>query len=266
MRARTLSLVATAAAVASLAGCAAREVPIVEVAGGCATVHGAKVCTWARMQGAKVVDVGATIPIASIENAPTEVHQMSWPPAMAAGIALPEAIVASTGLHQLTVYWEAMGHPPGPYLTPHFDFHFYSIPAAERMAIDCVDLSKPTALADGYALPDVPLPAEMQPMFGGVKELTGLCVPQMGMHSLLATEMENTALFRGTMVVGYTKGKPIFVEPMITKAMLMEKASFDLAMPVVPGMSPAAPRAFRAEYDAQSSSYRFTFSGFGTGN
>lgn len=266
MRTRTISLVATAAAVTSLAGCAAREVPIVEVAGGCAPVHGAEVCTWARMQGATVVDVGATVPMASIENAPAEVHHMSWPPAMAAGIALPEGVVASTGLHELTVYWEAVGHPPGPYLTPHFDFHFNAIPSSERTAIDCADLSKPTALPDGYALPDIPLPAEMQPMFGGVKELTGLCVPQMGMHALLASEMESTTPFRGTMVVGYTKGKPIFVEPMLTKAMLMEKASFDLAVPVVPGMSPAAPRTFRAEYDAASSSYRFTLSGFGTEN
>jgi hypothetical protein len=248
MRARTLSSLAMVAAVAGLAGCAAREVPITEVAGGCADVFGGQVCTWARMQGDKVVDVGATIPIASIEGAP------------------PDAVVASTGMRELTIYWEAMGHPPGPYLTPHWDFHFYTIPTAERMAIDCVDLSKPAAMPEGFALPDIPLPPEMQAMFGGVKELTGLCVPQMGMHSLLATEMASTTPFRGTMVVGYTKGKPIFVEPMITKAMLMEKASFDLAMPAVPGMTPAPPRTFRAEWDAQANAYRFTFSGFGAAN
>jgi hypothetical protein len=266
MRARTLHLIALAAVVTGLAGCAAREVPITEVAGGCADVFGGEVCTWARMQGDKVVDVGATVPIASVEGAPAEVHHMAWPPEMAAGIPLPEAVVASTGMRELTIYWEAMGHPPGPYLTPHWDFHFYTIPTAERMAIDCVDLSKPTAMPEGFALPDIPLPPEMQPMFGGVKELTGLCVPQMGMHSLLATEMASTTPFRGTMVVGYTKGNPIFVEPMITKAMLMEKASFDLAMPSVPGMTPAPPRTFRAEWDAQANAYRFTFSGFGAAN
>jgi hypothetical protein len=264
MHARTASLVAVAALTAGLAGCAAREVPIVEVAGTCATVYGGEVCTWARMQGDQVVDVGATVPIASIENAPTEVHEMAWPPAMAAGIALPEAVTASTGMRDVTFYWEPMGHPPGPYLTPHFDFHFYSIPAAERMAIDCVDTSKPAAIPEGYSLPDIALPPDMAKTIG-VNELTGLCVPQMGMHALLSSEMESVTPFRGTMVVGYAKGKPIFVEPMLTKAMLMEKASFDLAVPVVPGMSPAAPRTFHAEYDEKSSAYRFTFSGFGSG-
>ena len=265
MRARPAYLVAVATIAALLTGCAARDVPIVEVAGGCATVYGGEICTWSRMQGDQVVDLGATVPITSIENAPAELHLMAWPPEMAAAIALPEAVVASTGMRELTIHWEAMGHPPGPYLTPHFDFHFYSIPSAERMAIDCVDTTKPTTIPDGYTLPDIALPPEMAQAIG-VSELLGLCVPQMGMHAVLTAEMESASPFRGTMVVGYTKGKPIFMEPMVTKAMLMEKASFDLAVPVVPGMSPAAPRTFRAEYDEQTSAYRFTFSGFGIGN
>lgn len=265
MRARTASLVVVAAVAAGLSGCAPREVPIVEVAGDCVTVYGGEICTWARMQGDQVVDLGATVPITSIENAPAEVHSMAWPPEMAGAIALPEAVVASTGIRELTVYWEAMGHPPGPYLTPHFDFHFYTIPSAERMAIDCVDVSKPATIPDGYSLPDITLPPDMAKAIG-VSELTGLCVPQMGMHALLTSEMESATPFRGTMVVGYTKGQPIFVEPMVTKSLLMEKASFDLAVPIVPGMAPAAPRTFRAEYDAQASAYRFTLSGFGTGS
>lgn len=265
MHVRTASLVAVTVVAAGLAGCAAREVPIVEVAGGCAKVHGADVCTWARMQGDRVVDVGATVPIASIENAPGDVHEMAWPPRAAAEIPLPEAIVAATGMRELTVFWEPMGHPPGPYLTPHFDFHFNTIPTAERQAIDCVDTSKPTALPVGYALPDVVLPPDVAKAIG-TSELPGLCVPQMGMHALLSSEMASSTPFRGTMVVGYTKGQPIFVEPMLTKAMLLERASFDLPMPMVPGMTPAAPRSFRAEYDAQASAYRFTFAGFGAAN
>lgn len=95
----------------------------------------------------------------------------------------------------------------------------------------------------------------------GVETLVGLCVPKMGMHSLLTTEMESPDTFRGTMVVGYYRGKPIFIEPMITKAMLMEKKSFELAIPDVPGIG-AHPTKFRAEYDAAKASYRFAFSGF----
>lgn len=265
MRFRNAFPIVMTAVATSLAGCAAPEAPVVDVAGNCATVYGGEVCTWARMQGDRVVSVGATIPIASVENAPAELHHMAWPPEMAAEIPLPDAVAASTGLRHLTVYWEAMGHPPGPYLTPHFDFHFYTIPSAERMAIDCVDVSKPAKISDGYSLPDITLPPDMAKAIG-VSDLPGLCVPQMGMHSLLTSEMESATPFRGTMVIGYIKGKPIFVEPMISKAMLMEKASFDLVVPTVPGLTPAAPRTFRAEYDAQGSAYRFTFSGFGASN
>lgn len=85
----------------------------------------------------------------------------------------------------------------------------------------------------------------------------------MGMHALPASEMEGTAPFRGTMVIGFIGGKPIFAEPMLSKAFLMEKTSFDLAMPTVPGMTPTPPRSFRAEYDAAAGAYKFTLSGFG---
>ena len=99
--------------------------------------------------------------------------------------------------------------------------------ATERDAIDCQDLSKPAAVPAGYGLP----------------------------------EMESKETFRGTMVIGYYQGKPIFIEPMVTRAMLMEKKSFDLAIPDVPGLG-AHPTKFRAEHDAAQSAYRFTFSGF----
>lgn len=246
-------------AIAAALGACAKEVPIVEVQGECADVYGGQVCTWARMQGDSVVDVGATVPLASIENAPADAH-MTWPPTANAALAIPEAAQQQTGLTHLTVYWEAMGHPPGPYLTPHFDFHFYTIAPADRLAIDCVDVSKPAALADGYSLPDQELPPDMAQMTG-VTNLVGICVPQMGMHSLLTAELTSTELFKGTMVIGYTKGNPIFIEPMISKAMLMEKTGFTLPVPTIPGMSGNYPRAFRADFDAQQQAYRFVFGG-----
>lgn len=231
----------------------------VDVAGSCADVYGGQVCTWARTQGDSVLEAGAVVPLASIENAPAHTD-MAWPPPSAAKLGLPESVRAKSGLMDLTMFWESMGHPPGPYLTPHFDFHFYTIPEAEREAIDCKDLSKPAALPAAYGLPDVVLPPEMAQLTGE-STLVGLCVPGMGMHSLLTSEMESSETFRGTMVVGYYRGKPIFIEPMVTKAMLMEKKSFDLAIPEVPGIG-AHPRKFRAEYDAAQNAYRFTFSEF----
>ena len=245
-----------------LLGACSKETPIVETRGECGSVYQGEVCTWARMRGDSVVDLGALVPISSIESAPAE-GEMSWPPKAAAILALPPAVQKASGLTHLTIYWEAMGHPPGPYLTPHFDFHFYTISQEQRTAMDCANLSKPQELPTGYSLPDVALPPPLVSMIGS-STLVGLCVPQMGMHSLLTTELESTSLFRGTMVIGYYEGKPIFVEPMITKAMLLEKKPFDLAIPVVPGQSGSRARSFRAEFDAQQQAYRFVFSDFGS--
>ncbi len=246
-----------------LAACAQEPVAIVEASRDCGDVFGGQVCTWTRMQGDVVVAAGADVPMATIENAPDEMP-MAWPPTISARLPFPEASHAQTGLTELTVYWEAHGHPPGPYLTPHFDFHFYQIPGAERLAIDCADTTKPVELAAGYQLPDLDLPPEMVEMTG-VSTLAGLCVPQMGMHSLLASELESTELFRGSMVLGYYHAAPVFVEPMLTKAMLMERQSFDMAIPTIPGSTGAYPRTFRAEFDPAADAYHFTFSDFAAG-
>jgi hypothetical protein len=260
-RIRGVSGVFTLAGLVLLGACA-KEVPIVETQGECGSMYQGQVCTWARMQGDSMIALGAVIPIASIANAPKDA-EMAWPPLPVTALALPTGAQQRTGFTHLTIFWEAMGHPPGPYLTPHFDFHFYTISPDQRTAMDCSDLSKPSALPSGYSLPDVTLPPPMASMIG-ISNLVGLCVPQMGMHSLLTSELESANVFRGTMVIGYYQGKPIFVEPMITQAMLMEKQSFDLAIPAIPGMG-TRPRVFRAEYDPQQQAYRFVFSDFGTG-
>lgn len=247
---------------AAVTACA-KEVPIVEIGGECAEVFQGRLCTWARMQGDSVLDVGALVPLAAIENAPKDAA-MTWPPTAVATLALPAEAQAKTGLTVLTMYWESGGHPPGPFLTPHFDFHFYTVAPAEKATMDCVNLARPAALAAGYTLPDVALPPPMAAMIG-VDTLVGLCVPGMGMHSLLASEMEGATPFRGTMVLGYYGGKPIFIEPMLSQVMLMEKTAFDLPIPSIPGMTGNYPRVFRAEYDAQQQSYRFVFSGFAPG-
>src|SRR5687768_11990198 len=180
--------------VTALSGCAA-DTPIIEVKGACSPAYGADVCSWAKVQGENVIEVGTTIPIASIEGAPAEVPmQMPMPPA--AAVHLPESVQAKTGMTEFTLYWEPGGHPPQTFMTPHFDFHFYRIPTSERMAIDCKDVSKPAELAAGYVLPDEALPPDVAKMFG-VDTLIGICVPQMGMHSLVGTEFDAKTTFRG---------------------------------------------------------------------
>jgi hypothetical protein len=242
-----------------LLGCAG-EPESVDVAGECGDAYGGTICTWAQMSGADVVSVGATVPLASIEGAPADEH-MHWPPRAATALDLPADAAPISGLMHLTTFWEPMGHPPGPYLTPHFDFHFYLISQEERNAIDCSESGKPVALPVGYGMIDVALPPDMVAMTG-TSTLVGLCVPQMGMHSLLVTELESEDTFRGSMVIGYYQQKPIFIEPMISREMLMEKRSFTLPIPEIPGASGNYPREFRADFDDATQSYRFTFSAF----
>jgi hypothetical protein len=241
----------------------AKEVPVVAVQGECGDAYKGNVCTWAQMKGDSLIEVGATVPLASIENAPNE-EAMVWPPKSLATLQIPAAAAQKSGFDHLTMYWEPMGHPPGPYLTPHFDFHFNMISSADRTAIDCSDAGKPAALPTGYGIVDVPLPPPMAAMTG-TNTLVGLCVPQMGMHSLLNTELQSKDPFRGSMVIGYYHQKPIFIEPMLTRTMLMEKRSFTLPIPNLPGASGVYPHEFRAVYDSTKQAYSFTFSSFASG-
>lgn len=238
------------------AACAKEAPPPQEartVDGECADIYGGQVCTWATIDATdKVTEFGMTVPLATVEGAPAEM-EMAWPPVAQGSIALPEAAQAATGMSHVTVYWEAHGHPPGPYLTPHWDFHFYSIPVAAQTAIDCSDTTKPTTLPVGYALEDAEIP--------GLGVLVGMCVPGMGMHSLPASELTSTEVFTGTMVMGYYGGQTIFIEPMISSAKLLEKASFELPMPEVEGAPADAkrPRSVVATYDAEANAYRIAF-------
>jgi len=260
---RVLAVCTLGFAIVALAGACtggapdADEAPVSVVEGACGDVHGAEVCTWAEVEADRVVRFGANVPIASVENAPAEA-EMTWPPTVAASIPLPAMAQDQLGVQSVKIYWEAHGHPPGPYLVPHFDFHFYTITPDETDAIDCSNLTKPATPPTGYALPDVEIP--------DIGMLVGLCVPMMGMHALLQTEIESEDTFKGTMVIGYYEEQPIFYEPMITKELLMERQTFSLDFPSVPGDQPGVtlPTRFEAEYDEAASAYRFVFSGFGS--
>jgi hypothetical protein len=255
-RVQTIPAVLLALAVGACTG----EEPLTEVKGACADVFKAPVCTWAKMKGKILVEAGAVVPLASIENAPAD-QPVVWPPAAAAEIDMPEPVRQQGGLTHLTMFWEPVGHPTSAFMTPHFDFHFYTVAGSERAAIDCKDLGKPTSLPAAYGLPDIPLPPEMARMMG-VPALIGLCVPQMGMHAILTSDIERKDTISGSMVIGYYKGKPVFIEPMISKAMLMRKQSFDLTIPDIPGLAGAHATKFHAKYDATQQAYRFTFSAF----
>lgn len=239
-----------------LSACAAGFPPEeVTLAGECGDAFGGQLCTWGTADAAgTILAFGVTVPMTAIEGAPED-HEMTFPPVANAVLAMPAEVTAATGVDHFTFFWEPHGHPPGAYLTPHFDFHFYGIDTAAREAIDCTDTSKPDMLPAEYILPDEEIP--------GLGTLIGLCVPQMGMHSAPRAEFESDVVFDGTMIIGYYQRSPIFFEPMVAKQRLLRRESFDLAVPTVAGVPVGVrfPQQFRAEFDAASDSYRFTFSG-----
>src|SRR5688500_2426510 len=64
-------------------------------------------------------------------------HPGDGGPAMPNTYLRPPPAQNPTAIQLVELNWNANGHePPGVYDAPHFDFHFYTIPRAERDAID----------------------------------------------------------------------------------------------------------------------------------
>jgi len=148
-----------------------------------------------------------------------------------------------------------MGHPPGTFMTPHFDFHLYTLSGEGIEAIDCSDLSKPEQAPDGYTLPDITIP--------DMGTLVGLCVPEMGMHALDEKEMTASEMFGAAMIVGFYAKETIFIEPMIARKTLLDREDFSLAIPgglADLGNGTAWPSSFKAVYDEESSVWHLVFS------
>jgi len=248
--ATSVALVLSVPALAALSGPGTRTTPR-----SCTTVLESQVCTWAVMQGDRAVELDATVPLALIEAVPSDA-EMVWPPKELATVALPAEAREALGIDHMGINWEAHGHPPTHFMTPHFDFHFYNITPSQVQAIDCADASKPSKLPAGYALPDVDVP--------GLGTLVGLCVPRMGMHAMEQQETKETDPFQASMMLGYYAGKPIFFEPMVSRARLLQASDFELDVPAVQGLPSGVeyPSELRAEYDATKKQYRLVFSGF----
>lgn len=220
--------------------------------GACEEVFGGEICTWSRERGNDLIEFGATVPLATVENAPLE-GEMVFPPVTLARIPLPESVREQTGVNHLGINWETHGHPPGPFMTPHFDFHFYTVSSEQVDAIDCADTNKPAVLPETYVLPDMQMPDGTT--------LVGVCVPAMGMHALAEPELNATTLFEASMVVGYYARNLVFIEPMIARDKLLQRADFSLAVPITgeakPG--PAWPAGFNARFDEAGSAWQLVF-------
>jgi hypothetical protein len=170
--------------------------------------------------------------------------------------------------------WNPHGHEPdGVYTEPHFDFHFYTITAADRNTID------PTTLGDSTyqsMANNLPPEGERHQFFVPLSPPEGpiVAVPRMGAHwgDVRAPELqgvfghpENARPFTTTFLHGSWNGQFIFDEPMVTRAFILSRksaasdAARDSVMEVSAAQqySPAGyrPAAYRVAYDAQRQEY-----------
>jgi hypothetical protein len=231
------------------------------VTGERAELYGGTLETFAGLDATgRVVEVGVTLPLASIEKAPVmegmTMHSHAEMRMDRRTLRMPEAARVQTILDNVDLYYAPMGHEPERYAHAHYDFHFFSIPPEQVKAIDCRDLSMiPLAhLPRGYA--------EGVPPFQPVAQF---CVPQMGIHAIAVREFTGkNGPFEADLLLPHYGGEPISLEPMITRAKLLERQSFGGDLPQIgywPG-GKGLPTRFEARYDRASDSYRLVFSGF----
>jgi hypothetical protein len=155
-----------------------------------------------------------------------------------------------TGFKNAVLNWNHEGHEPKEiYGRPHFDFHFYLISEDERMAISCqgddtaVCMKRPE---DRY------LPPQYAPGPEGV--------PMMGWHwvDVLSPEFHGQP-FTSTFIFGYYAGLPIFIEPMITRAFLLERTRFEAPIRLPEAFRDGTfPSAYSVAFDGAAKVYRIT--------
>jgi hypothetical protein len=214
-------------------------------------------------------EIGVAFDEAAMEGLPMDMASHG------AGNDLPLPAQNPTSYKLVELNWNPMGHEPATvYDQPHFDFHFYTITAAERNTIDPVALG---GAAFQTKASNLPIDAERFAFFVPVappgEPVTA--VPYMGVHwaDLRAPELqgafghpENAKLFTTTILHGSWDGRFIFDEPMVTRAYIMSRktatapAARDSVMPMSAAQKyPTAayrPDAYRVVYDAQTKEYR----------
>jgi hypothetical protein len=247
---RALRYAVAIALIVSFSGTAQSQ-PVKKAASQCGSIFGVKVCTAYRMQAGRVTEFSLRVPIAAIEKAPANSPRV-WPPKADVIVPFAPAVQKQTGFTFANIYWNPHGHPPAPYMVPHFDFHFYFAPERKVLAITCKDTRKPRVIPAGYEMPNDYIPH--------VGKLIGMCIPAMGMHAAPVSDFHGKTPWRGSLIAGYYAGQPLFMEPMITRALLLKKHSFSLPVPDITATPHVRyPKRFRAVYEAKSQAYKFTF-------
>lgn len=209
------------------------------------TLFGAEVTSFARVakvDGNDVVQsVGVIVPMAAFTSAPA-----SHPYQDDVVLEMPEIAVQQTIVHHLRANWLPSGHGPSPYGEAHFDLHFLRGTIDAIDAIECrANKSKPAAdkLPDGYGPPD-------------------MCVDGSGDHAWPLADKEPGATFSASLIMGYWAGNVVFIEPMITKSLLLKKETFAMTIPKpasAGGETTLYPTHMTASFDGENERYTFEF-------
>jgi len=144
--------------------------------------------------------------------------------------------------------WNPHGHEPaGIYDLPHFDFHFYTVPNEQRLAIPSAN---PPYMDPAPALKYIPT---------NYVELPGL-VPEMGAHWVDMTSPELPPTFQKfthTFIWGSYSGKFIFWEPMITLDYLLTQPDnvFQVSQPSAFQADGWYPADYKVSYSSQPDEY-----------
>ncbi len=247
MRKKTLALVAFLSSLV-LVSCNGSATSV-GVSGTPATVLGetkplgsGTVSTFAQVDAAGTVTaIGATFGAAALSGLPATMTETV--------VALPAAAVSAGPYTFFAANWNPMGHPPPAiYTVPHFDFHFYMISDATRMAI-----------AGGPATSPPPAPAVAPDYVGDP-----VTVPMMGQHYTDSKAPEFMGQpFTATLVYGYYGGKMAFVEPMIALSFLNSKSSYSAAIkqPLVYPAPGVYPTHYSVNFDTASNTYTLILDG-----
>ena len=226
------------------------------IAGDSVAVGGGTVSTWARVNGGgKVIWVGLTIPLSMAENMPAP---GTGPAGAFAVLNYPANVQETTYFNHAEIQGNEHGHPTNPvyaqtnrYLAAHFDIHFYNVPVADVFSI-------PPGLFF------TPAPADRVPF--GWAQPEARSVPQMGRHAGPLTEFNATDHWLATMIVGFLPDASYmhFIEPMVTRELLLRRENFTLPVPqpAVLGRATQYPTECVVAYDKDADAYHIVFKGF----
>ena len=171
-------------------------------------------------------------------------------------VPLPEAAIAA-GYDHVSLDWMPHGHDPeGMFTVPHFDVHFYMTTEAERLAIDPAD---PRFMEKAANRP----PADLMPATF-VPPPAPEPVPGMGEHWIDATDpVLSGQPFEAVLIYGAWDGEVTFVEPMVTRDLLLSKRAFGgrLTQPARVVEAVSLPGAWQVSYDSEAGVHRVSIDG-----